>query len=210
MLDILHRSLIVTELTPHMWSASQNTCILRFILAILVLFSHIGVSFLGINPGVMAVVIFYVISGYVMAALIEGHYKGLNRTKLFYGDRLLRIYPRYALYAALSWIWLVTVGHPTHFLILTPSVMDILNNVLIVPLNFFMYNGWDRFTLLPPAWSLGAEVLFYALASFLGIAGEGRSSWVLSVWAFRSWLGMAYFTLTGGVIVCCREYSGFL
>jgi peptidoglycan/LPS O-acetylase OafA/YrhL len=141
--------------------------ILRFTLAILVLLSHNGVSFLGLNPGVMAVVIFYVISGYVMAALIENHYKGLDRTKLFYGDRLLRIYPQYVLYAALSWIWLVTVGHPTHFLILTPSVMDVLNNVLIVPLNYFMYNGSDRFTLVPPAWSLGAEVMFYVLAPFL-------------------------------------------
>lgn len=141
--------------------------ILRFTLAILVLLSHNGVSVRGLNPGVMSVVIFYVISGYVMAALIDGHYKGQGRTWYFYGDRLLRIYPQYVFYAVLTWIWFVTVGHPTHFLILTPSVMDVLYNVLIVPLNYFMYNGSDRFTLVPPAWSLGAEVLFYALAPFL-------------------------------------------
>ena len=30
-----------------------------------------------------------------------------------------------------------------------------------------MFNGSDQYTLIPPAWSLGAEVQFYLLAPFL-------------------------------------------
>lgn len=140
---------------------------LRFILAILVLLSHSGVSLSGLNPGVMAVVGFYIISGYVMAALIQRHYAEPGSTLRFYGDRLLRIYPQYAVYALATAAWLFTIGHATHFLTLAPTPMDMVNNVLIVPLNYYMYNGADRFTLVPPAWSLGAELLFYALAPWL-------------------------------------------
>lgn len=140
---------------------------LRFILAILVLLSHSGVTFGGLNPGVMAVVGFYIISGYVMAALIQRHYAAPHTTLHFYGDRLLRIYPQYAVYALATAVWLYTIGHSTHFLVLSPTATEVINNLLIVPLNYYMYNQSDRFTLVPPAWSLGAEVLFYALAPWL-------------------------------------------
>lgn len=140
---------------------------LRFILAILVLLSHGGLSVVGLNPGVMAVVGFYIISGYVMAALIQRHYHEPESTLRFYGDRLLRIYPQYAIYALATAAWLFTIGHATHFLTLTPTPTDLINNLLIVPLNYYMYNQSDRFTLVPPAWSLGAELLFYAFAPWL-------------------------------------------
>lgn len=141
--------------------------LLRFCLALAVLLSHAGFSLRGFNPGVMSVVVFYAISGYVMSALIERHYASAARTGHFYLDRLLRIYPQYALYAGAAALWLFTIGHPTHFLILAPQPADWLNNILVVPLNYFMFNGSDRFTLVPPAWSLGAELLFYALAPWL-------------------------------------------
>jgi peptidoglycan/LPS O-acetylase OafA/YrhL len=141
--------------------------ILRFILAILVLLSHTGLTVQGLNPGVMAVVVFYAISGYVMAALIERHYATADRVLPFYGDRLLRIYPQYGFYAAAAAVWFFTVGHPTAFLSVQPSPQDWLNNLLVVPLNVFMFNGSDHFTLVPPAWSLGCEILFYLLAPWL-------------------------------------------
>ena len=149
--------------------------ILRFILAILVLLSHTGVSLLGLNPGVMAVIVFYAISGYVMAALIKRHYAAPSRAWSFYADRILRIYPQYAFYAAAAAVWFSTIGHSTLFLSDQPGVEDWLNNILIVPLNYFMFNGADHFTLVPPAWSLGAEVVFYILAPWLWL----RWRWAL-------------------------------
>ncbi|WP_295551187.1 acyltransferase [Limnohabitans sp. Rim8] len=140
---------------------------LRFALAVLVLLSHAGMAILGLNPGVAAVIVFYAISGYVMSALISKHYALAASTGRFYLDRLLRIYPQYAIYALAASLWLFTVGQPTAFLNQQPLTVDWINNILIVPLNYFMYNGADRFTLVPPAWSLGAELLFYALAPWL-------------------------------------------
>lgn len=39
--------------------------------------SHVNVRIGGLNPGVIAVVCFYLISGYVMTGLLRSHYQGL-------------------------------------------------------------------------------------------------------------------------------------
>lgn len=155
---------------------------MRFTLALLVLLSHGGLYIQGRNPGVAAVVVFYLISGYVMAALVDRYYLRVASTWRFYADRLMRIYPQYGVYAILTFIWFATVGHTTLFLQHSPSLIDVINNVLVVPLNFFMYNHSDRFTLIPPAWSLGAELLFYLLVPWL---------WRRLQWAI--WLGATSF-----------------
>lgn len=154
--------------------------ILRFLLAIAVMLSHSGVTLLGLNPGVMSVIVFYAISGYVMSALIEGHYNNAALTPHFYLDRLARLYPQYLIYAAGTALWLFTIGHPTHYLHLHPSAVEWSNNLLMVPLNYYMYNESDRFTLVPPAWSLGSEMVFYALAP-----------WLWRRWSAALWLGFA-------------------
>ena len=71
----------------------------------MVVVSHAGVTFAGLNPGVIAVVVFYLISGYVMAALVRGHYLAPPLPLLFYADRAGRIFPQYLFYvvAALAW-----------------------------------------------------------------------------------------------------------
>lgn len=141
---------------------------LRYILAVLVLLSHAGFNIAGHHPGVMAVAVFYALSGYVMAALISGHYaSGAGAVPRFYLDRLLRIYPQYAAYAVATAVWYAVTRQPTAFLQHPPGYGDVLNNVLVVPLNYYMYNGADQFTLIPPAWSLGAELAFYLLAPWL-------------------------------------------
>jgi peptidoglycan/LPS O-acetylase OafA/YrhL len=141
--------------------------LLRFLLAMLVMLSHTGLTVGGLNPGVVAVVVFYAISGYVMSALIGKHFSQTGQAVHFYIDRLARIYPQYLFYAVAAGVWFFWVGQTTHFLQHPPSWLELLNNVLIVPLNFFMFNAADQFTLVPPAWSLGAEVLFYVLAPWL-------------------------------------------
>ncbi|AFU44358.1 membrane protein [Acidovorax sp. KKS102] len=140
---------------------------LRYLLAVLVLLSHAGVNVSGHHPGVMAVAVFYAISGYVMSGLIQQHYSQPASVPRFYLDRSLRIYPQYAFYALATAIWFWLTRQPTAFLQHPPSLQDVLNNLLIVPLNYYMINGADQFTLIPPAWSLGAELLFYLLAPWL-------------------------------------------
>lgn len=140
---------------------------LRLVLALLVLLSHADFRIAQLNPGVMAVVGFYLISGYVMAGLIHRHYAEPARVPWFYLDRVMRLAPQYLLYAGLALAWYLWVRTPTPFLTRDPSATDLLNNLLVVPLNFYMVNGSDGFVLIPPAWSLGAELQFYLLVPFM-------------------------------------------
>lgn len=140
---------------------------LRLVLALAVLLSHAGVRVGYLNPGVTAVIGFYLISGYVMAGLIHRHYDEPARVNRFYLDRVLRLFPQYLAYAGATLAWYALTGTRTDFLQQAPSWQDIANNLLVVPLNFYMYTGADAFTLIPPAWSLGAELQFYLLAPFM-------------------------------------------
>lgn len=136
---------------------------LRLVLALLVLLSHADLRIAQLNPGVTAVVGFYLISGYVMAGLVRRHYGSAARMPWFYLDRVLRLAPQYLLYAGLVLAWYLWTRTPTAFLRHAPGAADIAGNLLVVPLNFYMFNGADGFTLIPPAWSLGAELQFYLL-----------------------------------------------
>ena len=141
---------------------------LRLTLALAVAASHAGVLVGGLNPGVVAVIGFYLISGYVMAGLIQRYYRHPSQAPAFYLDRAIRLLPQYLFYCGLVLAWQISTQSTTPFLIsVSPGVGNLLDNLLIVPLNYYMYNDSDRYTLIPPAWSLGAEVQFYFLAPFL-------------------------------------------
>lgn len=141
--------------------------ILRLVLAALVAVSHCGVLVAGLNPGVTAVVIFYLLAGYVMSDQIKRYFPGRGDTLAFYRDRLLRIFPLYLLFmsGALLFVWLTGYAQGYMSKPLTPSTL--LQNLLVVPLNFFMFTGNNETVLIPPAWSLGAELQFYLLAPLL-------------------------------------------
>jgi len=144
---------------------------LRFFLAFLVMLSHTGVKIFTLNPGVVAVVIFYLLAGFVVShiyteILPDTKYKLLY----FYKDRILRIFPLY-LYVLLLSILFVSVtsyGNPDF------SFTKMLYNVTVIPLNYYMYIDSTILSnppwcLIPPAWSLGTELQAYLLLSLLFI-----------------------------------------
>ncbi len=142
---------------------------LRFLLAILVMLSHIGYRVNGLNPGVFAVILFYLLAGMVVAFL----YQKIQQThpqplKTFLIERSLRIFPLYLYIALLTLLFILITqfGQP----VLTAQ--NLLQNLTIIPLNFYMYADPSILTqpkwwLIPPAWSLGAELQAYLLLVLL-------------------------------------------
>lgn len=142
---------------------------LRLVLAYLVLLSHINLRIFDINPGVFAVVTFYILSGYVVTHLWDDVLpKGPGRWWRFCRDRALRIAPLYLYVTCLTLLFLAATGYaqPVY------SPVKLLANVLIIPLNYYMWFDTTILTrpawcLIPPAWSLGAEEQAYLLMSVL-------------------------------------------
>ncbi len=184
---------------------------LRFCLAMLVALSHIGVTVFGHNPGVSAVVVFYLLAGYITCALVDG--RNLSALGFLY-ERAIRLYPSYWVCVILSLLVWHFCNPTTSFLSRSPSLTDWVANLTIVPLNFFMWTGQDSFTLVPPAWSLGLELQLYLLAPFLFRAPRGiliffaYSSLLIyliacfglidtDIWGYRLLPGVLFIFLTG-------------
>lgn len=145
---------------------------LRFVLALMVVVSHTGISFFTLSPGVMAVVVFYILAGYVVSHVYSdiipnAKYKIFH----FYKDRLLRIFPLYIYVAMLTLLFITLSSYVETRYTLTA----LLGNALIIPLNYFMYADFtilqgaaSPWWIIPPAWSLGTELQAYMLLA-LGI-----------------------------------------
>lgn len=158
---------------------------LRFLLALAVLFSH-TFPFPYLNVGVSAVVVFYIISGYVMTGLLDRHYGRLSEAPGFYLDRAMRIYPQYLFILCLTWVgWaggLLRLPE-THVPL---SWVKAISNILLIPLNYFMYaspHSWGV-AYIPPAWSLGAELQFYLLFPFVLLLRQRLLATVVSLLIF--------------------------
>lgn len=145
----------------------------RLILALTVALTHVGVTVAGLDIGVTAVVCFYLISGYVMTGLLRTHYPRPADASHFYLDRALRLWPHYLVVAGITLIWFYLSGTKTYFLARSPTATDLFNNLTIVPFNYYMFNDAIHFSLVPVAWSLGAESQFYFIAPLV-VLTRGR------------------------------------
>lgn len=108
---------------------------LRFGLAFCVLYSHTPFSS-GLNIGVVAVIVFYMLAGFVMAHLYFNIFAQTpNRIKALLKDRFLRIYPLYCYALMLCIVFVcITDYHNPQF-----SLTNLAAHFLIIPLNYFMF-----------------------------------------------------------------------
>ncbi len=155
----------------------------RLLLAVLVAVSHMGKTFAGLNPGVVAVISFLIISGFVMTSLIERNYKTTASVGRFYLDRALRLFPQFLLYflascAVIDWL---LPGTPQAAEL---TLKNIITSLTMLPLGFYMF-GVGSSWILPAAWSLGLELCFYLVFPFLLIFKLRGVAFVLSVGVFR-------------------------
>ena len=190
--------------------------ILRLLLATLVAASHCGWTTFGLNPGVASVVVFYLLAGYIMQDQLVRYFPRASDTPRFYLDRFLRLYPLYLFTLTLTLVLVLTLHYQRGFLANGLSASALAQNLLIIPLNYYMYTGIDRATLIPPAWSLGAEIQFYLLAPLL-LRGPwrfwsayGASSLIFLAaaagwlhtdhWGYRLLPGVLFLFLTGAML----------
>lgn len=155
---------------------------LRLFLALSVALVHFGVP-LGFPTSDIAVQSFFVISGFYMALVLNEKY-GPGSYWLFISNRLLRLWPTYAVVLFLSFA-IASNWRPIASFDLSVFVYFIVSQILIIGQEtyFFLFitNGAFTFTLhpggmtgllytfapIPQAWTLGLEIYFYLLAPFV-------------------------------------------
>lgn len=190
--------------------------ILRLVLASFVAVSHCGVLFGGLNPGVASVVVFYMLAGYIMADQFLRYFDRPGDTWAFYRDRLMRIVPTYMLFFALAGAFIWISGYRAGYMRGPIDAATLLQNLFIVPLNFFMFTGIAHVTFIPPAWSLAAELQFYIMAPGLlrnlrafRIAFAASACWFVvaasglvntDTWGYRLLPGILFIFLLGAAI----------
>lgn len=119
--------------------------------------------------GVAAVVSFYMLAGYVVCHLLLNVFEsGKSLFARFYIERALRIFPLYLFVLILTVVFICVTGYGRPRF----EFSNTLRNILIVPLNYSMFIDNSVLTmpenrLVPPAWSLGAELQAYLLLPFI-------------------------------------------
>ncbi|WP_428408533.1 acyltransferase family protein [Hyphococcus sp.] len=181
----------------------------RLILAMAVVLGHARAGYAPMNAG-LAVQGFFVISGFYMALILDEKYA--SATKVFYTNRLLRLFPSYlivlffsavALFAfdindytnrreflaALSTPWAGLSIIIANLTLLGQDVLcwfDVNTQQGLLLDSAFANTGrnhpaWN-YLLVPQAWSLSFELMFYALAPFLARC----KTWILVALAAAS------------------------
>jgi peptidoglycan/LPS O-acetylase OafA/YrhL len=164
--------------------------VFRVLLAISVVIghSHGYPPHLGFLNAYYSVQLFFVVSGFYMAFVIDTKYgKQAGGTRQFYLNRIFRLLPTY-LFVLFTYSLIVyclrRAGSTPHFgwwshyhtlfgnnHIIVFSYL-VVSNLCMVGLDiapFFSINGVSAhdYTVIPPAWSIGMELCFYLLAPWL-------------------------------------------
>jgi peptidoglycan/LPS O-acetylase OafA/YrhL len=169
---------------------------IRLLLAVSVVITHSAPVFgVRLLSGDMAVTAFFMVSGFLMALILETRYVG--RTGAFYLNRILRIYPAYFVALAGSVLFCLLVENP-HF---RPNKLlmgfvdadawgalawSALTNLTLIGINLVHYVNLGRtgeffiayfeagqmvrghnILFVPQAWTPSLELYYYALAPFV-------------------------------------------
>jgi peptidoglycan/LPS O-acetylase OafA/YrhL len=141
----------------------------RLALATVVVLSHCGFALFGIGIGVSAVAAFYMVSGYAMSAMWRRWYAERNDVTGFYVDRVLRLYPQYIAFCAVSAVLMFGFGWRLDlYQIGEFGWTSVVAHVTMVPLSLATVRPEiGQAMLIPQSWSLGTELAFYLVFPFL-------------------------------------------
>jgi peptidoglycan/LPS O-acetylase OafA/YrhL len=131
--------------------------IFRFILAFLVVLSHLPGSAMRGNLGESAVIAFYFISGWLMTHSYRAFQKNsVFPIRTFFIDRVIRLYPTFILIFTISLAFMIWAHLPFSWrrVAMEPFVFPLAYTKL------FPF-GTNGVPIVPPSWSLGVEAHFY-------------------------------------------------
>jgi peptidoglycan/LPS O-acetylase OafA/YrhL len=185
--------------------------LLRGIAALLVVAFHSGESLtlrLPARQGYLAVDLFFVLSGFVIAHSYEDRLKGNVTFRDFTVARVIRLYPMYLLGSALGLLVMLSLHHPwpQQFPLPNLSVSQFVLNALLIPSFAATQLTHWLFPLDIPAWSLSCEMaanLVYAALVRRKAASNGIMASIAGVSIFyliAFWIRHGPFTLDGGAV----------
>jgi peptidoglycan/LPS O-acetylase OafA/YrhL len=131
-----------------------------------------------LNNGYLAVGLFFLLSGFILAYTYEGQIDGASGRTRFWEARLARIYPVYLLSLVLSYTFAASLPFSTRLAVL--GMVQAWN-----PFNPDMAGAWNY-----PAWTLSTEAFFYLCFPFVVPWISRRSD-------------RALFWLTGALLTVC-------
>ena len=174
--------------------------IIRFLLAVCVVMNHMPFSAPHFFDSELAVRSFFVISGFYMALILNEKY---SLYSMFLTNRLLRLYPIYFVVLLITFIFVLFNHHfiyPTFWEILNPFsfIFIVLANLIILGQDIIMFMGvnysngtlfftanWHnidlplyQYLIVPQAWSISIELMFYAIAPFIVKRNPG---WIILI-----------------------------
>lgn len=180
--------------------------IYRLLLAMNVLLYHLG----GVHAiGGMAVVSFFVLSGYLMTSIMHDVYGYATDGVIRYAtNRFLRLFPIYWVLLLVTILIVLGVGE-THSEATNPamrlpvSIGEWLANVFLIYPEFNPVEYQPR--LAPPTWALTIEIFFYVLIGF----GISRTKASTAIWLAAS-VGYVVYANASGQVIGLPGYGNIL
>ncbi|MBC7004155.1 acyltransferase [Photobacterium sp. BZF1] len=152
----------------------------RLILAFMVVFLHLA-GWPGF--GEYAVFTFFCLSGYLMTYIMQTNYGySTNGRKKYFINRLLRIYPLYlgAMLFSVLIIILFSESYTSSIIFnlkFPDSTTNFFENIFLIITNH------KNNALVPPAWALTVEIIYYALIG-LGLSKNKTITWLWFCFGF--------------------------
>jgi peptidoglycan/LPS O-acetylase OafA/YrhL len=167
----------------------------RLLLALGVVVSHTpGYQFSSYpDAGIIAVVTFFFLSGYLMPATYEANYRDqsfIQQAKRFLVNRLLRIYPVYWLALGLAFFAIQLTSRQADYVF---SAKSFAQNFLLLGMNQ-EETLWkmDSSKYVGPAWTLNVELQFYLIVPLLMLIRKYQQLLFLAMLGGVSILGLYY------------------
>jgi peptidoglycan/LPS O-acetylase OafA/YrhL len=180
----------------------------RFLLALIVFFSHTRLNvfdFTNTSTGFIAVICFFVVSGFIIARVLDTVYVG--NVGHFVVNRALRIYPVMTAATILSILAVLVHGSFVTWPITMENWtwIDAAKSLSLIA--GFPYRVWK---VVPPGWTIHIEVCFYA-AIAIGYAICDRLSWRSTAvrWYCLTWLAI-YLAISCAMNTRFENATGFI